>query len=398
MPLDWDSIKNAWNTMFGSNAPQMAQPQPTQTPSPTATPLAGAGAGSGIGGTTQPATGNTSAYLPGLGNVSGLPSSMNVPGMGQISLPQQGFFDQPGVQGLLSAGFGALSAPRGTGRLGILGRAGAAGLGAYDTARANQFAPYKTLAELQRSGAETELAAARGEEVRTQTQQAKSIGGTNKLTGDAMRGRADQLEAQGDSTGAGIWRKAADAVGSNTKQIVPLKDAFALGDQLAQEERTRAQAAEVRERQKVDVGREKVLGGELGVQLSTIDANRARASAANASADALRSGKVMSENDMQVLSERAGKDHVAGMKRATNAVGWPTETEQQFEQRKQQEQQAYSQTFLNGLRTSVQQQQQQRQGLAKSTAAASMTPDPGTSAATSDTGGGASEDEISDRY
>src|SRR6516164_4359097 len=125
-------LQNLWNAVTGNPAQAATPPPQGQTP---AMPAAGAATPPPAAPAGTPPTGGAAA--PAAGGGTDWLSQLS-----QMPAPSQGLLDSPGLQGALSAYFGAISSPRQQGLGGAIGHGGLAGLQAYEQAKTAQYQPY----------------------------------------------------------------------------------------------------------------------------------------------------------------------------------------------------------------------------------------------------------------
>jgi hypothetical protein len=196
--------------------------------------------------------------------------------------PSQGLLDSPGLQGALSAYFGAISSPRQQGLGGAIGHGGLAGLQAYEQAKTAQYQPYLIGAQIADAHAKTLQAQSTAE---LNTERAKNLRGIalgNHQIAEGLR----QQAADNQKTNPGLAQvqlRLAGSIDWNTSKpwdpsMMMLRPYDALKDvQEANKAEQEATEAEVRAT--------KVLPAEAGKDTSEADRNAAEAALARKRTD-----------------------------------------------------------------------------------------------------------------
>ena len=302
--MAWDDIKNILSGIFGGVGGGTTQPQQPDPNAALSTPGGPVG-GSGATGGAAPSLTSGAPATPPATSAATLPTSVNIAGVGNVPLPKQSFMDNPWLHALLGVYGGIASSPRQKGWGGAIGNAITGGLGQYDAARAAQYAPYKTIAELEKSGAETTLAQATAAKTQQETEKAKNIGANNKLISDRMKQQASQMPPGPERDGM-LFQ--ASLLEVDSQNAFKPEDAYKAAKEHAEAFRAQAaaglseQTGKLRAEQvQTEQVKQRVLGSEEVANFSRAALNRA-------STQVLQTGKPMSATDKQKLLQEAGKN------------------------------------------------------------------------------------------
>jgi hypothetical protein len=225
------------------------------------------------------------------------------------------------LQGLLSAYFSAAGAPRATGIGGALKAAGLGGLQAYDTARAAQYAPYKTLAELEKSGADVGKSRAEASLAYGKAQQLAGITQQNKDTATATRNYAKTITDP-------AYQKAllyqADIIEADRTKGVSLDEATKGALNAVNQFKVQQQTQLIQKQQDLTGAKTDVAKAQIGLIQSEEGRNAGAEALSYASADFIKSGKPMSLTEMTNLAQKSGDAAVAKLQKPmlTSADEW----------------------------------------------------------------------------
>lgn len=208
------------------------------------------------------------------------------------AIPKPGLLDNPMLQGLLSAYLGAIGSPKSAGLGGALSRGGITGLSAYNQAKAAQFAPYKTLADVMKDVASTKESLAGAEEKGQEALQKKMIGDQNTKLADqivaAAANQTDPVAKQGMLDSANMIR-------GNIEHPYTLEDISKNVTELTTQAKNRAEA-----------GRATAEAARTQEQMLTVDPADVLQKGAAASRDLAEAAKVPYE-EAHLASETAAE-------------------------------------------------------------------------------------------
>lgn len=275
------------------------------TPTPPVDPNAAAAQA----GATPPASGAapptppTGAVPPPAAGAppSAMPTTFNAGAMGNIPMPQQSILDNPWLHGLLAMYGGFAGSPRARGLGGAIQAGLGGGMQAYDAARAAQYTPYKTMAELQRAGAETQASQAMAQLNTMKAQQIANIKAQNQDVGMYLQQRAE-AETDPDmkkalTLQAGIVMRDTTKGYNAAEAMKGSLDAANMAKSRAQIGLIGAQQGLAEQRKVTEADKPKLMESEIGL-------HGAQAALANQAAQVLKTGKPMSDADI----ERSGNE------------------------------------------------------------------------------------------
>jgi len=165
----------------------------------------------GSGGAATPSAPTTTPQAGAASTPTAAPAASTDP-FANIPIQQQGFLDNPLVQGALATYLGAIGSPRQRGFGGAIAAGGLAGLKQYESARSAQLQPYLIGAQIQKMGAEIQKDRAGARLDEGKVAQLQGIATQNHQTAEAARAQAKKFREAGQTEIADLMEANATAV------------------------------------------------------------------------------------------------------------------------------------------------------------------------------------------